>query len=162
MQQMLLKTKIATYTLIEVAKKFQDFFHSDPKDVAFKYMDMDENITTEIVPNVKKLYANILNKVILNKQSKTDGDILDINTLNTLNSRSGSYSVKLPADPSDNDIVFLLDTGNYTNTNSVTIERNGKLITDSESDLIIDINGSFNIFFYLEETGSWYISVLGY
>jgi len=158
---MLLKTKVATYTLIGMAKKFQDFFHSEPKDVTFEYMDMNENVTTETIPNIKKVYNDILSKVILSKQSKIDDDILETNTLNTLNSRNGTYSVSLPSNPDDGDIVFILDVGNYADANSIIIGRNNKLIADTEDDLIIDISSSFNILFYLEETGSWYISILG-
>jgi len=51
---MVLKTKVATYTLISMARKFQDFFHNEPKDVTFDYMDMNEDIVTETVPNIKK------------------------------------------------------------------------------------------------------------
>jgi len=44
--KILLKTKVATHTLIGMANRFQDFSHSEPKDVTFEYMDTDENITT--------------------------------------------------------------------------------------------------------------------
>jgi hypothetical protein len=76
------------------------------------------------------------------------------------NTSGGAFTLTLPASPSTNDQIIILDaTGNF-GTNNLTVGRNGNTIQGDASDLVCDID---NVAIRLHYTGSdWRVyAILG-
>ncbi|EMF91198.1 hypothetical protein LEP1GSC005_1325 [Leptospira santarosai str. ST188] len=69
---------------------------------------------------------------------------------------SGSFNVTLPVNPSDNEVVGILDISNKAGTNPITIERNGQKIEDISEDWQLDLDGVSIEICFSSEKGSWY------
>ncbi len=55
-----------------------------------------------------------------------------------LDSSTGSFSITLPTDPDDGEIIDFVDVGNALNSNPVSLNRNGNLIMGEASNLTLD------------------------
>ena len=75
-----------------------------------------------------------------------------------VNTTSGAVTVTLPATPSAGDIVAVADYANTSNTNNITIARNGSNINGSASDIILSINGKSITLVYVDGTQGWKIT----
>jgi hypothetical protein len=58
------------------------------------------------------------------------------------NTSGGAFTLTLPASPSANDEIIILDTAGSFGTNNLTVGRNGNTIQGNASDLICDIDGA--------------------
>jgi len=55
-----MSSKIAAYTLIGMAEKFQDFFYDKKSaDVTFKFMNNEGEVKEETVPNISKIRESL-------------------------------------------------------------------------------------------------------
>jgi len=75
-----------------------------------------------------------------------------------VNTTSGAITVTLPASPSAGDIVAVADYAGTSNTNNITIGRNGSNINGSASDIIITIDGKSITLVYVDGTQGWKIT----
>src|SRR6056300_244035 len=75
-----------------------------------------------------------------------------------VNTTSGAITVTLPASPSAGDIVAVADYASTSNTNNITIGRNGSNINGSASDIIISIAGKSITLVYVDGTQGWKIT----
>ncbi|PJZ29104.1 hypothetical protein [Leptospira kmetyi] len=72
------------------------------------------------------------------------------------NVSGGGISISLPLNPSDNEVVGILDISNVAGTNPITVLRNGQKIEDLTEDWQLDLDGgSWELAFSIEK-GSWY------
>jgi hypothetical protein len=71
------------------------------------------------------------------------------------NSTAGTFSVTLPATPSDGAIVAVLDIGNTFSTNNVTVLPNTGKTIESDTSLILDITGTYVSFVYNSSATNW-------
>jgi hypothetical protein len=71
------------------------------------------------------------------------------------NSTAGTFSVTLPATPSDGAIVAVLDIGNTFGTNNVTVLPNTGKTIESDTSLILDITGTYVSFVYNSSATNW-------
>ncbi|UPY81138.1 hypothetical protein FH581_023505 (plasmid) [Leptospira weilii] len=68
----------------------------------------------------------------------------------------GGFSISLPLNPNDNEVVGILDISNFAGTNPITILRNGQKIEDLQEDWQLDLDGgSWELCYSIEKT-SWY------
>ncbi|MCR8639019.1 hypothetical protein BEN44_10520 [Leptospira interrogans serovar Ricardi] len=68
----------------------------------------------------------------------------------------GGFTVSLPTNPNDNEVVGILDISNKAGTNPITIERNGQMIEDIFEDWQLDLDGGSIEICFSSEKGSWY------
>ena len=54
---------------------------------------------------------------------------------------NSSVTVTLPASPAIGDEVTFIDSGNFVNSNNLTIARNGSNILGAASNLVVSVNG---------------------
>lgn len=71
--------------------------------------------------------------------------------------RSAPGTLTLPAAPVDGDQVAVLDAHYAFATHNLTVERNGKTIAGSASNLDLDLNGTSLTLMYVAATGDWVI-----
>lgn len=71
--------------------------------------------------------------------------------------RSAPGTLTLPAAPVDGDQVAVLDAHYSFATHNLTVERNGKTIAGSASNLDLDLNGTSLTLMYVAATGDWVI-----
>ncbi|OMI16695.1 hypothetical protein BUQ74_13970 [Leptospira weilii serovar Heyan] len=72
------------------------------------------------------------------------------------NVSGGGFSISLPLNPNDNEVVGILDISNFAGTNPITILRNGQKIEDLQEDWQLDLDGgSWELCYSIEKT-SWY------
>ena len=87
-------------------------------------------------------------KEVTSNYSAVAGDRIILNT-GSDGSNGTSYTVTLPSNPSISDTVSFIDGGNNCSTTNVIIARNGELIQDSASDLVVDTDSaSFDLVYY--------------
>ena len=67
------------------------------------------------------------------------------------NTSGGAFTLTLPASPSANDEIIILDAAGTFDTNNLTVARNGNTIQGASSDLICDVE---NVAIRLHYTGS--------
>ena len=79
-----------------------------------------------------------LGKFLFKKTTYTaaSGDRIAANTL------GGAFTVTLPASPSAEDIIEIIDENNTFNTSNLTIDRNGSTIENVADNLVADISGT--------------------
>ena len=78
-----------------------------------------------------------------------------------VNTTSGAITVTLPSSPSAGDIVSISDYANTSNTNNITVARNGSNIEGAASDLVIENNGVAMTFVYVDGTKGWKVTNAG-
>lgn len=66
----------------------------------------------------------------------------------------GTFTITLPASPSEGDSVKLADGGNWATT-SFTVNRNGNKIEGDIYDILIDVHGVIIEFIYEDSTDGW-------
>ncbi|TGM87881.1 hypothetical protein [Leptospira licerasiae] len=69
---------------------------------------------------------------------------------------SSGFSITLPATPKNNSVIGILDIANLSETNPITLLRNGSKIQGFEDDWQLDLNGGYWELTYSESQGSWY------
>jgi hypothetical protein len=151
-----LASTTAAYTLIGLASKFQEFFYHDAGDVTFEYMNEDGERLTTTVPNVAKIEQNLLDNATTKRIYVNEDMVLEDHAYYTVDT-SNSRTLTLPANPTNNDIRFILDGVNNAQNNPVNIERNGKKINNSETNASLDVNGFFILLLFNEAKDSWYL-----
>ncbi len=67
------------------------------------------------------------------------------------NTQATSWTLTLPASPTTGDTIYIIDSGEYFDTNPLTVNRNGKTIMYRSEDLILDVK---NISLFLVYTGA--------
>ena len=72
-----------------------------------------------------------------------------------VNTTSGEVTVTLPASPSAGDQVGIKDYANTFDTNNCIIARNGSKIQGQTSNFIIDVEGQYISFIYIDSTQGW-------
>jgi len=75
-----------------------------------------------------------------------------------VNTTSGAITVTLPATPSAGDIVGIKDYANTSDTNNITIGRNGSNIQGVADDFIINTEGRSLILVYVDATKGWLVT----
>ena len=75
-----------------------------------------------------------------------------------VNTTSGAITVTLPATPSAGDVVGIKDYANTTDTNAITIGRNGSNINGEAADYQITIEGLSAVLVYVDATKGWLIT----
>jgi len=76
----------------------------------------------------------------------------------TVDSLKDTFKLTLPNNPSDKDMIYVMD-GNYNaQNNPVTITGNGKKINGKNEDLTCDVNGFYIVIRYSANNGSWYVA----
>tara|TARA_B110000977_G_C11054051_1_gene483412 strand:+ start:547 stop:879 length:333 start_codon:yes stop_codon:yes gene_type:complete len=75
-------------------------------------------------------------------------------------SASTAFTVTLPANATllEGDQVQIIDVGGAFNTNNVTVGRNGSLIQEAGSDLVLDVNGAIVTLLFTGNTYGWVIT----
>ena len=73
----------------------------------------------------------------------------------------GAITVTLPASPSAGDIVSISDYANTSQTNNITVARNGSNIEGSATNLTIENNGIALTFVYVDGTRGWKVVSAG-
>ncbi len=68
---------------------------------------------------------------------------------------NSSVTVTLPASPAVGDEVTFIDSGNFVNSNNLTIARNGSNILGAASNLVVSVNGSAFTLVYVNATRGW-------
>jgi|694.fasta_scaffold00052_21 hypothetical protein len=77
------------------------------------------------------------------------------NDLVRCNTTSGAFSITFPTSPTDGDIIGVVDiTGNF-NTANLTINRGGTTTIESDTSLILDMNGTYVSFVYSSTDTNW-------
>jgi hypothetical protein len=80
----------------------------------------------------------------------TNGDRLMADT------SGAAFTITLPATPSRGNNIIISDYTNSFATNNLTVGRNGSLIENSASDLVIDVKGTYKLE-YVDSTKGWAI-----
>ena len=78
-----------------------------------------------------------------------------------VNTTSGAITVTLPASPSAGDIVAVSDYAQTSETNNITIARNGSNIQGDASDLVVARNGLALTLVYVDATKGWVVTNSG-
>jgi hypothetical protein len=71
------------------------------------------------------------------------------------NTTSSAFTITLPASPAVGDEVTFIDSGNFVNSNNLTIARNGSNILGAASNLVVSVNGSAFTLVYVNATRGW-------
>ena len=71
---------------------------------------------------------------------------------------AGSITITLPATPTVEDTVQLIDVSGNAGTANITVARNGEEIQNVAKDLVIDINNASPILTYTGSTYGWVIA----
>ncbi len=71
------------------------------------------------------------------------------------NTTSGAITITLPETPSVGDLVGVKDAYKTSETNNITIARNGENIDGIAENIIIDVNGITAVFCYIDESRGW-------
>lgn len=74
-----------------------------------------------------------------------------------VNTAGGAVTANLPASPSAGDQMAVSDYGNNTETNGITVGRNGSNIEGSASDFSLLENGAAVNFIYVDATKGWIV-----
>jgi hypothetical protein len=77
------------------------------------------------------------------------------NNLVRADSTGGSFSIFLPDSPNDGDVVGVIDISNTFNTNPVTLVPNSGTTIESDTSLILDLDGSFSTVVYVSAVSNW-------
>lgn len=72
-----------------------------------------------------------------------------------VDSSLGTYTITLPATPSDGDYVVIADCGNNASTNNITIARNGSTIRGAATNIALDRSGGRVELIYDGSGGTW-------
>ena len=78
-----------------------------------------------------------------------------------MNTTSGPLTLTLPATPSAGDIVAVSDYAQNSNTNNITLARNGSNIQGDASDLVIQRNGIAMTLVFVDATKGWIVTDTG-
>ena len=68
---------------------------------------------------------------------------------------AGGITVTLPASPTENDTIQVVDISGTAGSSNITVARSGQEIQNDASDLIIDINNASPILVYSGATYGW-------
>lgn len=91
--------------------------------------------------------------------TKTANYTASANEVVPVDSSGGAFTITLPASPSTQDRVIIVDVGKACATNNVTVARNGNTIDGNAEDFIIDLdNGRVDAFF--DGTSDWETHVI--
>lgn len=77
------------------------------------------------------------------------GDLVPCNTT------AGGFNVTLPATPSKDEFVTVMDYAGKFATNNLTVLRNGNPMQGATEDFICDINRETRTFVYIDATQGW-------
>ncbi|EIE01456.1 hypothetical protein [Leptospira licerasiae] len=69
---------------------------------------------------------------------------------------NGGFSITLPSSPKNNSVIGILDIANLSETNPITLLRNGNKIQGFEEDWQLDLNGGYWELTYSESQASWF------
>ena len=69
----------------------------------------------------------------------------------------GSFTITLPASPSEGDQVIIADSGDFFSNNNLTVDRNGSTIIGDAEDLVLNIDTSSTTLIY--DGSTWQIYV---
>lgn len=87
---------------------------------------------------------------------KTSAYTAAVNELVRCDTTLGSFSVTLPASPTDGAMLGVVDITNFFGTNNLTLLPNsGKTIESDGTSYILDINGTAVTFLYSSSTTNW-------
>jgi len=78
-----------------------------------------------------------------------------------INSSGGAKTINLPASPSAGDIMAVSDYAQSSETNNITIGRNGSNIQGDASDLVIANNGFAFTLVFVDATKGWVVTDTG-
>jgi hypothetical protein len=78
------------------------------------------------------------------------------------NSTSAAFTITLPLSTSllSNDTIQIIDVGQTSATNNITVARNGALINGAADNLTIDLNGAVITLIYTGVTYGWLIAAV--
>lgn len=77
------------------------------------------------------------------------------NNLIRANTTTGSFSIFLPSNPNDGDVVGVIDVANTFETNPVTLVANTGATIEDDTSLILDLNGAFTTVVYIDAESNW-------
>jgi hypothetical protein len=77
------------------------------------------------------------------------------NNLVRADSTAGAFSIFLPDSPNDGDVVGVIDIANTFNTNPVTLVPNSGTTIESDTSLILDLDGAFSTVVYVSAISNW-------
>ena len=84
-----------------------------------------------------------------------NGYTASANDLVRCDTTSGAFSIAFPTSPTDGDIIGVVDvTGNF-NTANLTINRGGTTTIESDTSLVLDMNGAYVSFVYSSTGTNW-------
>jgi hypothetical protein len=78
-----------------------------------------------------------------------------------INATDGAKTVNLPASPSAGDIMAVSDYAQISETNNITIGRNGSNIQGNASDIVITSNGVALTLVFVDSTKGWVVTDSG-
>lgn len=78
------------------------------------------------------------------------------------NSSGGAFTITLPLSTSllDNDTIQIIDVGNSSATNNITVARNGALINGAADNLTIDLNQAIVTLIYTGAGTGWIVGAV--
>ena len=78
------------------------------------------------------------------------------------NSSGGAFTITLPLSTSllDNDTIQIIDIGNSSATNNITVARNGALINGAADNLTIDLNQAIVTLIYAGVSTGWIVAAV--
>jgi hypothetical protein len=78
------------------------------------------------------------------------------------NSSGGAFTITLPLSTSllDNDTIQIIDIGNSSATNNITVARNGALINGAADNLTIDLNQAIVTLIYTGVSTGWIVAAV--
>jgi len=77
-------------------------------------------------------------------------------------SSGGAFTITLPLSTSllDNDTIQIIDVGNSSATNNITVARNGALINGAADNLTIDLNQAIVTLIYTGAGTGWIVGAV--
>lgn len=92
---------------------------------------------------------SVTNRTVTTSQSVLAGERI------FANATSASFTLTLPATPSDGDTIQIIDVAGIFSTNPVTLARNGQKIQNLAEDLILNLNNTALTLIYSGATFGW-------
>ena len=88
----------------------------------------------------------------------SDNTLLESGKEYTADTSVKAFTVTLPGNPNDNDVIYLFDGAYNAQNNNITVQRNGKTINGKDEDLICDVNGFYIILRFDGNKNGWYVA----
>jgi hypothetical protein len=90
--------------------------------------------------------------------TKTGNYTAAVGELVVCNSASSSFTITPPASPNAGDQFGVVDAGADSGTNEITVDTSTPKLHSLSDDYILDINGAFAVFTYINATFGWVVN----